>query len=231
MNINYFFLIEQTMEQEILSTFLTLDTSEIVDFVRKYHFIYCASIQSLCTQRLPCFWSCKNGGEYAKKNVNYFTDSDCPIISLLFNTKPLKEISYEISKAYASLASKEVMVYIGSDKSNEEIGFHLGNNFWNAEFPVLRNLMYQGIVSDIIINLIQNNIIIKKLSVKQNKITLPLWRRSWHPSDGIQRRLSFVWPAMTDKDWDVWRKASPRPFIRYNIIIKIVKIWKSKISI
>lgn len=220
-------------------------------FIKELHLNYCYSSASKCASDLmPCFWSCRPGRDMARLDSHVYTDADCPIINLMFKychilnknsekdnlsmQKLLTNLSYGISRIYASfvqLAPKTnnqriVSVYMGSDKSTERVGFHVNNNFWCAEFPLIRSLMRDGCVDDIVLKIVDCNIFSREISLKSDPIDLPLWRRNWHPLDGADTRISFVRPGMDESDWEKWRQAPPRPFITYDKLQKIINCWR-----
>ncbi len=77
----------------------------------------------------PCFWSCRDGRKLTKLNKQYCTDDDCDVIAILFRycsllnkisfSDLLVELSFSISRAYASLARDNTIIFMGSDKNTE----------------------------------------------------------------------------------------------------------------
>ena len=233
---------------------------QFADFIKNQHWYGCYDLYKLypnkikcVSHKIPCFWSCKSGRNMAFSQSMMYTDTDCPIISLLFaycvtltdiakklNRKDyfsiIKELSFGISRIYASFAyvadknniNNNIHIFMGTDKLTEEIGFHIGNNFWSAEFPILRGLLDNHKIDDIILNIIKNDTIIKQISIKNDEINLPLWRRSWHPIDGENAKNSFIWPPMDNDDWERWRVAPPRQFITFQQMLNFIKIWREK---
>lgn len=104
---------------------------------------------------------------------------------------------------------------MGSDKSSEPsepTGFHIGNNLWVAELPVLQTLLHDGDIDDIILNVLdyQGINFIRTLSLKHDVIDLPVWRRNWHTFDDPSTKKSFVDGIVKQEDWDKWRSEPPR---------------------
>lgn len=162
----------------------------------------------------------------AAQDEHAFQDSDCSVLRELFVacTREKVDRGFELSRAYASFAKRGLItVYLGSDKDSEPIGFHIGNNFWSAELPYLRQLLRQGVIDDVIFKLVSEEKVVRELSLQHDDLHLPLWRRQWHPHDGEERKDSFVWE---DTDWENWRRAPPRPFITYSRLLEIVRHWK-----
>lgn len=184
--------------------------------------LYINNLNIEIPDKMPCFWCCKDGRKKALLQEELITDDKIPIIRLLFeyckfirekttrNNSRMVLFSYSISRLYALYARKSsinpVYVFLSSDKSIEATGFHIGNNFWEAELPVLQNLLNKGFISDIIFNIYDIDDSERILSIKHDTIDLPLWRRKWHPMDGENTKISFVDSSFTQKEWDEWRK-------------------------
>ena len=240
-------------ENDIKQIGLMGECDDLSDNINKLHIDICCKNfgTSKCASGLiPCAWSCRPGRDMAATYPTCYTDSDCPIIKLMFNycsklnkkicgdnlwiQKLLTELSYGISRIYVSFVKyapkvndkRLLSVFMGTDKPSEGVGFHIDNNFWCAEFPVMRKLLREGFIDDIVLKIIEHNKIVRELSVKYDMIDLPLWRRSWHPFDGINKKNSFVWSPMKEIDWDKWRSAPPRPHTTYDKILSIAKKWK-----
>lgn len=211
------------MEEELVKA------SNVIVFVHDWHERLCPPTAKCRLGLQPCFWSCQPGKEMAQRDVYSFTDEDCLVLKRLFAycSKIKLDYGFALSKAYASFAAQGVIsVYMGTDKLSEPVGFHIGNNFWSAEFPYLRRLLREGKIADIILKIVEEGKIKREISVSKDTIDLPLWRRNWHPHDGEERKKSFVWK---NNDWQSWRKAPPRPFIRYDRLLYYVRLWKSLI--
>lgn len=207
--------------------FFLISRGEVIDFVSRWRDKLCP-LESKCKTSNPCFWSCKPGRLAASKDSTVFSDSDCQVLSTLFQLCTDRNLDYgfELSSAYASLFVTKgiIKVYMGSDKATEPVGFHVGNNFWTAELPVLHTLLRNRTIDDVLFHIVDDaGNITRTLSLKHDNIDLPLWRRSWCISDGEDRKSSFV---SKNTDWDVWRKTPPRPYITYDTMLKYVRRWK-----
>lgn len=212
------------MEEE-LST-----TTDVTAFVHSWHERICPAIAKCRLGLSPCFWSCRPGKEMARNDADSFTDEDCLVLKRLFTYCSENKLNYgfALSQAYASFACGGVIsVYMGTDKASEPVGFHVGNNFWCAELPYLRQLLRAGKISDIVFKIVEEGSVKREISVTRDVVDLPLWRRDWHPQDGAETKASFVWD---DTDWESWRKVPPRPFLRYHRLLHYVLLWKRKSS-
>lgn len=146
-----------------------------------------------------CFWSCREGKEKALAQKEYSIDNDYPIIKLLFeyctvirenmsqHHDLMTSFSCAISRLFVSSIKdialpdnipRNVHVFMGSDKSTENVGFHVGNNFWEAELPILKDYSNKGYIEDIILHIFENGSNIRNLSMNNDVINLPLWRRN-----------------------------------------------------
>jgi hypothetical protein len=206
------------------------------------HQIY--SIKDGMINKLPCFWSCREGKLEATAHQEFATDNDYPIIRELFaycsaakmrvdyNETIMTALSYGISRIYAlnvkNFPGTKVHVFLGSDKSSELTGFHVGNNFWKAELPVLQDLLHREMIEDIILHVCDNGIWARTISIKNDTINLPLWRRNWHPLDGEHTKNSYVNSNFTQEDWNTWRSAPPRTYITFSRLRYFAQIWRKK---
>ena len=124
---------------------------------------------------------------------------------------------YAASSVYASGARGDAHVYVGSDKASEACGFHVGNNLWEAELPVLRRLQDRGLVHRIVLHTAH------PISPRR----MPLWRRQWHPAlDAAERRLRFVGHCRVQREWDEWRERPPRPCLAYGRLLHYARHWR-----
>jgi hypothetical protein len=196
--------------------------------------------------KMPCFWSCREGKKLAYKQNDNYTDSDYPIIRLLFeycimirdsiigyHNPFTTEMSYAISRIFAwstrdvKSLQKTVPIFMGSDKITEATGFHMGNNFWIAELPILWVLLNDGSIDNVILHILDyNGNHIRLLNLKHHTIDLPIWRRNWHIHDNISTKKSFVDGLIKQEEWDKWRTEPPRQYITYSRLKEIIKIWK-----
>jgi len=175
-----------------------------------------------------------------RNQMSLWRDADCPFTSLLFDLcvavresqggrhcAALTLISYAISRLYASMARGTVHVFISSDKPTEPPGLTPGNNFCEAELPVLQDLVHQGLVDDILVYTYTAQ------SGWANgtpfaDIDLPIWRRTWHPLlDPLETKSSFVLQYTTQAEWDAWRLEPPRTFTTLCALRRIVTHWKA----
>lgn len=92
--------------------------------------------------------------------------------------------------------------------------------------PTLNKFLRDGYIGDIILNIIENGKLTRRLSMKHDRIDLPLWRRNWHPLDGSHTKNSFVQNNVNHNDWDKWRLEPIRPYITYCKFKDIIKLWK-----
>lgn len=136
-----------------------------------------------------------------------------------FTTEQMVLISYAISRLYAMQATKNAIIFLGSDKSTEKIGFHVGNNLWQAELFVLRN-----ICKNISFIVVDNNITCNITTSQLND--LPIWRREYHTMDDPTNIKSFVKRSYKQSDYDEWRKEPPRKGISYGDLHKYCLKWK-----
>lgn len=113
------------------------------------------------------FWSGTEGREAAHAAKDECSDSDIPLISVLFDiaasiqekeNKEDRHVLYSllpdvISAVYATQAANKghVSVYMSNDKvgSEPEGCLQQGNNFWNAELPTLQRLVHAGKLKNI----------------------------------------------------------------------------------
>lgn len=113
------------------------------------------------------FWSCFEARIKAQHELlqrDGAMDHSYPFISFLFAlctvlrnevdggvyTSQMTMVSYAISRVYASLARGTALVFLSTDKPTEPTGITLGNNFWEAELPVLQANKAHGIIHDIL---------------------------------------------------------------------------------
>lgn len=204
---------------------------------------YIKGIEGGTVDITPCFWCCKEGRTKALLETQFVTDSGYPIIKLLFEyctlikeqvgkrEKYMTLLSFGISRLFASYAKRDVPqdihVFMSSDKSIENTGFHIGNNFWMAELPVLHDFLRNNYITDIILHICEKGQWSHDLSIKHDIINLPLWRRKWHPLDGKSTIKSYVDDNFTQNEWDQWRKEPPRKFTTYSKMLNIAYKWKN----
>lgn len=206
------------MEETILAIFRENPTSEtVVDLHNKYCVGKCK------TNSYPCFWSCRPGRTAAYNDPLSYTDADCYVVNLLFQHHK-NCLAFEISRAYASFARGTVLVYMGSDKMTEPVGFHVGNNFWIAELPTLQRMLREGKIENILLRIVGEG---RTISMKSGVIDLPLWQRQWRPHNGEETKRSYVSQVMSEDDWEQWRRAPPRKYITYSRMLEIVRRWKT----
>lgn len=75
-------------------------------------------------------------------------------------------------------------------------------------------------IQDILLKIVENDRMVRVLSMKDDEINIPIWRREWHPGDGEDVKSSYV---TMDTNWDEWRLAPPRKYILYSRLLLIVK--------
>lgn len=168
-----------------------------------------------------------------KKIDAYYTDEDCGVIYQLFKyCSTIKEknsiminLSFCISMSFAKKAEDTVHIYMSSDKNTEQVGFHLWNNLWSAELPIIYNNYKKGLVKDIILEILDQNKPTKILSYVKDCIDLPLWRRNYHPLDGDKKKC-FVDNCITEHQYDQWRLEPPRSFLTYEKLKRLALFWK-----
>jgi hypothetical protein len=188
------------------------------------------------------FWSTRLARTEAYKllnNNNTILDKNHKLISRLFeewskisktlDNKSISEktmilISYAISRLYALQATKNAIVFLGSDKKTEDIGFHVGNNLWHAELPVLQNNCPN--IRFIMVDEIGDKTITHEITKDKLKY-LPIWRREIHSMDDYSCSKSFVKISYTQNDYDEWRKEPPRRGILYGRLFKYYLKWKT----
>jgi hypothetical protein len=224
-------------------TNMTVEEVKLIGIIPTKFENYVMSVPNGFSDKLPCFWSCREGRNKAKEYKECCTDDECPIIKSLFDyckstgrhDEYMTELSYAISRLYAlnikniKKDNKIIHVFMGSDKKSEITGFHVGNNFWKAELPILQNLLCENIINDIILHVYDyegNHI--RDYSIKNDDIDLPLWRRNWHILDDISTKNSYVDGITTQEGWDKWRTYPSRPYITYSKMKDIIMRWKSK---
>lgn len=225
---------------------LTLEEVKLIGNVPTPFEHYILSVPNGFSNKLPCFWSCKEGRNQAKKFIECCTDDQCPIIKELFDyckstnrhDEFMTELSYAISRIYTNHIrniqkdNKIIHVFMGSDKKSEATGFHVGNNFWMAELPILQKLLFDNIITDIILHIYDyDGNHIKDYSIKNDEIDLPLWKRNWHPLDDVSTKRSYVDGITLQEDWDKWRNYPPRPYITYSKLKNIIYKWKTFIKL
>lgn len=246
-------LLSQLTQNDVYNIGSVVVANAFTDYVTNQHLHLCHQLSQnheikCVSDKMPCFWSTREGREQAFLNQDTFTDYDCPVINLIFGIcsklnkialkidfdfQILTELSFGISRIYASFAKlvcmkkpQSVIVFLGTDKPTEEIGLHIGNNFWCAELPTLQDLLNLELIQNIIFKIVKNQKIVGQISKKYDKLELPLYRRSWHPLDDDVTKISYVWPKMLQSDWDKWRCAPPRPYITYHNLLEIIKKWR-----
>lgn len=175
---------------------------------------------------------------YHEKN---FKDDSGNNMKKIYNL--MTQFSYGVSRIYARRVknftknNQTIHVYIGTDKATEPPGFHIGNNFWKAELPVLQSFLHDGIIQDIILHIAQYNGSLcdgygynpnwkLSLSMFNDDINIPLWRRNWHPMDNLESSKSFTRPDMSQHDWNKWRLEPPRPYITFSRMKQLARTWK-----
>ena len=187
------------------------------------------------------FWAGINARERAMIEPNYKTDNSYGIISLLFNfcsklktcgfdALQLTNISFAISRIYAAQTTGIAKIFISSDKPSEKTGLTVGTNLWEAELPVLWNLYHRGIITDIQLyiddGVLYNSKWMSGVSMINDKINIPIYRRTWHYLDNDNTKSSFVQANMIKADYDKWRETPPRKAITTTKLKSIIMKWK-----
>jgi hypothetical protein len=220
--VNIFVLITCTIDD-----LLSIGKSEQIRYRIRYLTWFAEKYYTASQKRL--FWSCRPGRELAQKfastNNGYITDSHPGIVALFNHCKIAQRyvknkslLGYIVSGIYASSAKGDVHIFIGTDKIIDACGFHVGNNLWEAELPVLRRLQNKNQINNIWVHTTQP-ILLK---------SMPIWRRKWHPHlDKKVNKSLFVEDTFTQQEWDEWRLRASRPFITYGTIQKVLQKWKS----
>ena len=194
-----------------------------------------------------CFWAGINARKKAIAEVNYKTDTSYLILTVLFNIcyklltckiysqEKLTDISFAISRIYASQTTGIAKIFISSDKPTESVGWTIGTNLWEAELPVLWNLYHRRVIKDI--QLYIDNGILGNSNwnngisiINYNCISLPIYRRTWHSLDSPDTKSSFVVPGMVQSDYDQWRLTAPRKFITTTRLKVIINKFKKNIK-
>ncbi len=88
--------------------------------------------------------------------------------------------------------------------------------------------LIRGEIIDINLKIIENDVIVRELSMKTNIIDLPLYRRNWHPFCN-DNRLSYVDNCKIDSEYDKWRLEPPRSSIKYCTLKTVALKWISLI--
>jgi hypothetical protein len=163
------------------------------------------------------------------------------------HSKQMTLVSYAISGCYTHLCTGTVHLYLSSDKQSEPVGLTVNNNFWCGELPILQQLRMKGIVDNIVVHLhhdvdvdVDPNVDINVdptfdydhnqcVSFGFDQLDVPVWRRSWHPLDSMDHKLSFVVQGMTDDQYEEWRMLRPRPYILLSSLRRIAKRWIQKL--
>lgn len=193
-------------------------------------------IIKLCEPFFECcdyyiFWSTKSARTEAYKLIGdkYKLDANHGFITKMFskwtniaehnNSDQMVLISFMISRIYALQATKNAIIFLGTDKNTEKPGFHVGNNLWNAELPVLRYICPN--IKFIIVDKEYN------FNVLKCPMLLPIWRRDFHMLDNPATIKSFVKRSYKQEDYDNWRKESPRNVILYGTLYSYCLKWKN----
>lgn len=159
-----------------------------------------------------CFWSCLSVREQASQVPGFATDAQFKSLARLFRlcmteVQPgptRSRLAFAVSRVYAQFARGIVHVFLGSDKPSEPAGLTIGNNFWEAELPVLQLRKAQGIVTEILVH-------VQGSTTTWEDLDVPLWRRDFHPSlDDPVTRPSFIEAGWSQEQWDQWRQEEPR---------------------
>lgn len=233
----YYVLKEQFPDFDVISI-----AKSFLSYVNNFDF---DSFKRFVQQYLPepsephSFWSGTRAREYAKKQI-YKTDYSYPILCLLFEMcnilrnnsvkhDVLSTIMFSLSKIYTYQCRIKAFLYLSSDKTSESAGLTIGNNFWEAELPVLRELQLTNKIKDIVVFVYENNEWSNGISL--DKIILPIRRRHFHPSDLEIKKSSYQKQKMTIKEIDDWKQSSPRSFITVYALKRMITKWKKIISI
>ena len=120
---------------------------------------------------------------------------------------------------------------MGSDKRSEATGFHIGNNFWSAELPILQEMLWEGKIDGLkLVILDADGNISKNIDVATDHVDIPLWRRTWHHMDSEQSKKSFVDGLIHQHEWDAWRLEPPRPSLTYARMKYFIAKWRNIIN-
>ena len=209
----------------------TTNATNAVSYINKY---------MNSTESHHCFWAGMNARERAMAEPEYKTDVSYNILNVLFNLCSklktvnllcdLTYISFAISKIYASQTTGIAKIFISSDKPSEKTGYTVGTNLWEAEFPVIWNLYHSGTITDIQLyiddGILYNSKWRNPISIVNDNVNLPIYRRSWHYLDDETTRSSFVLPNMVRADYDKWRTTRPRNFITTTKLKSIILKWR-----
>lgn len=182
------------------------------------------------------FWSTRPARVEAYKlsdKKEYMLDKKHALINDLFerwsnisktnkiDNKKMILISFAISRLYALQATNNALVFLGSDKSTEGVGFHVGNNLWHAELFVLRHVCKN--IKFVIVD--DNNT--KTYDVTPDKLlVLPIWRREYHILDDPKTSKSFVKRSYGQLEYDQWRMEPPRKGITYGRLYEHCQKWR-----
>jgi len=249
---------EELISSMTMNDIVTIATENATSLAVKFEERFRESYNKSNT-KLPCFWSGKKGREMAKKSEQYINDDDLFSTRVLFeycskirtiigkHDDFMTELSFAISRCFVNLialinvpstsssssstkSGKDINIFIGTDKATESTGFHVGNNFWNAELPTLQTLLSMGYVDNLILHVLDYDGNYQHiLNLRTDNINLPLWKRNWHPLDPVATKKSFVDDILHQEDWEKWRVEPPRNFITYSRMKKIFRFWLYKV--
>jgi hypothetical protein len=221
---------ERTEEEKVYDSLITVGESSS------------SSISGSSSYTSHCFWSGIVARSYVLSRPELRTDYSYYIFNFLFelceliriennneHSHQMTVVSFAISACYATLSSGTVHVYLSSDKQSERVGLTVGNNFWEAELYVLRHMLKLGSITDIIFHLYNNE---DNNWVIDNIDNIPLWRRNWHPLDGMEKQSSFVSMSrknIVKEDYDQWRLTQPRPHITTIQLKNIINTWYRRV--
>ncbi len=195
---------------------------------------YCTSFMFAHT--INIFWCGQQGRTRANEEserLNAKMDSGYPFISLLFkicylgrdqysrHTTQMTDVSFAISKIFASRSTHTAYIFIASDKPTEYPGYTVGTNLWNAELPVLRSRVASGDLDAIIVSYCVDGIWSEGVDV--DNVDLPIYRRHHHLMDCPTTELSFVKPTYTLPDYIKWLDYPPRKSIKTTLMKKIIR--------
>lgn len=197
-------------------------------------------ILKLCSSHMTsnphCFWTGREGKIKARSSNQYKSDADIPFISNLFRSCMLesniavrKRISFAVSRIFALYSQGPIaVVYLASDKESEPANLTVGTNFWEAELPVLTNLLKIGKLQHIHFFIHRESKWLGPIDLKN--LNVPIYRRYIHPLDHKSVHFSFVQDCFKQADYDQWRLEPPRKGINIVKLRKIVSIWRKKSS-
>lgn len=189
-------------------------------------------------RRPQCFWAGLEGRKRAHQEKDHLTDDQVPVIRMLFRMLSLirknmkkhdpqmTELSFMVSRVFAYYSGGTAKIFISQDKSTEEPGYTTGTNLWEAELPMLWELLHLRILDDIHIHLFRNGSWDGPFSIRDERLDFPIWRRNFHKLDAPDTKLSFVEQHYAQDDYDRWRTQPPRRGIMLSSLKRMIARWK-----